>query len=64
MNYCKMFRENSGKNVSVKMTDGEVFEGKFTGYISQADNEPEPESILIGNTELYTNEIAKITILA
>ena len=64
MNYCKMFRENSGKNVSVKMTDGELFEGKFTGYISQADNEPEPESILIGNTELYTNEIAKITILA
>ena len=62
MNFCKLFRENAGKTAIVKMTDGEVFEGKLTGYISQADNEPEPESVLIDNIELYTNEIADITI--
>lgn len=63
MNYCKLFRENAGKNVKVVMTDGETFTGKLSGYISAADNEPEPESILIGNTELYTNEISTVNIL-
>ena len=63
MNYCKLFRENAGKKASIKMTDGEIFEGKFAGYISSADNEPEPESILIDNIELYTNEIESVTFL-
>lgn len=63
MNYCKFFRENAGKSVKVEMTDGEIFTGKIIGYISAEDNDPEPESILIDNTELYTNEIQTVSIV-
>lgn len=63
MNYCKLFDEHAGDQVKVVMTDGEIFTGKLTLYISAADNEPEPESIAVNNTELYTNEIAEVIIL-
>ena len=62
MNYYEFFKENAGKKVRVEMTDGEVFEGKLTVYISAADNDPEPESITVDNTELYTNEINSIKV--
>lgn len=62
MNFCKFFRENAGKQVKIIMTDGEIFEGKLSCYISAEDNEPEPESISIGNTELYTNEIKNVEV--
>ena len=63
MNYCKFFRMYADNNVKVTMTDGEIFEGKLAVYISAADNEPEPESITVGNTELYTNEILFVEVL-
>lgn len=62
MNFCKLFRENSGKEVQVKMIDGEIFNGKIIAYTSAADNDPEPESITVDNTELYTNEIASVEV--
>ena len=62
MNYSEFYHENSGKNVEVIMTDGEVFSGKLFGYISEADNEPNPESIIVGDTELYTNETERCTV--
>lgn len=61
MNYSAFFRENAVKEVEVVMTDGETFSGKMFGYISETDNEPDPESILVGDTELYTNEIRRCT---
>lgn len=57
MNFSKLFKEYAGKTVKVVMTDGEVFEGELFAYISSEDNEPEPESIVVGRTELFTNEI-------
>ncbi len=60
MNYCKLFNEHAGKNVKVIMTNGEVFEGELFAYISAADNEPDPESIVVGSTELFTNEIQSV----
>ena len=45
------------------MTDGEVFEGMLSAYISAADNDPEPESVIIGAIELYTNEIKTIEVV-
>lgn len=57
MNFCKFFEQNAGKKVKVEMTDGEIFTGKLTVYISAVDNDPEPESITVDSTELYTNEI-------
>ncbi len=62
MNYSKFYHENAGKNVEVIMTDGVFFSGKLFGYISEEDNEPDPESIIVGNTELYTNEIERCTV--
>lgn len=62
MNYSKFFEQYAGKNVKVTMTDGEVFRGELFGYISAEDNDPEPESIVVGRTELYTNEIKEIII--
>lgn len=62
MNYNAFYRENAGKDVEVVMTDGEVFQGKLFGYITETDNEPNPESIIVGDTELYTNEIERCTV--
>ena len=63
MNYCKLFRDHAGKEIEVIMTNGEKFNGKLVGYISALDNEPEPESILVDYTEIYTNEIAAVNVL-
>ena len=63
MNYCEFYRKNAGKNVEAVMTDGEIFRGKLFGYISAADNEPDPESIIVNNTELYTNEIGSCNVI-
>lgn len=63
MCYGKFYSENSGKLVRVEMTDGEVFTGELFAYISELDNEPDPESIIVDNgmlIELYTHEIKSI----
>lgn len=64
MNLCKLYRENAGRKIKVHMIDGEIFIGVFEGYVSALDNEPERESILVDNTELYTDEIGHVDILA
>lgn len=63
MNYAKFFHEHSGEQISVKMTDGELFSGKLFAYSSAEDNEPDPESIVVDHTELFTNEIDKIEVI-
>lgn len=49
-----------GKFVRITTDDGQVFEGKATDYTSAVDNEPDPASISIGDTELFENEIVSI----
>lgn len=62
MNYAAFYQENAGKNVTAAMTDGEVFSGELFAYISAKDNDPEPESIVVGRTELFTCEIARLEV--
>ena len=52
--------EACGKRVRIVTADGQIFEGKASDYTSALDNEPNPASISIGDTELYENEIISI----
>lgn len=52
--------ESWGKVVRITTNDGQVFQGKATDYVSALDNEPDPASICIGDTELHENEIVSI----
>jgi len=63
MNYSEFYSENSGKTVRVEMTDGETFVGELFAYTSAADNDPNPESIVVNCVELFTNEVASIGVL-
>ena len=63
MNYAKLFEKYSGKQIQVVTNDGYIFEGEFFAYISAADNEPDPESIVVDRTELYTNEIRSLSVM-
>ena len=49
-----------GKRVRIVTDDGQIFEGKAYDSTSALDNEPNPASISIGDTELYENEIISI----
>lgn len=64
MNYAEFYRKNAGKQMRVEMTDGEIFVGELFAYISTADNDPDPESIVIGRTELFTREISRIEVIS
>lgn len=55
--------ESHGKNVRITLKTGQVYAGKAYDYISALDNDPDPESITIDNTELYKPEIEKIEIM-
>jgi predicted phosphodiesterase len=55
--------EYNEKNVRITLVNGHVYEGKAYDYTSALDNEPEIESICIGHTELYENEIANIEMI-
>lgn len=55
--------EAHGKNVRVTLKNGRVYSGEAYDYISALDNDPDPESITIDNTELYEPEIEKIEIM-
>ena len=46
--------EAHGKNVKITL---------LNGYTSAIDNEPDPESIAIDNTELYAPEIKSIELI-
>jgi hypothetical protein len=63
MNYAVFYRENAGKDVIATMTDGEVFSGELFAYISAQDNDPDPESIVVGRTELFTCEIERLEVV-
>lgn len=63
MNYAKFYKENAGKQVRVEMKDGEFFSGELFAYISAADNEPDPESVVVNRIELFTNEISSIEVI-
>lgn len=60
MNYAAFYRENAGKNIKATMADGEIFSGELFAYSSAQDNDP--ESIVVGRTELFTCEIAQIEV--
>jgi hypothetical protein len=54
-----------GKEIAVLLNDGSVFKGIWDDHISELDNEPEGESILLefedGNfVEIYTADIKNI----
>lgn len=55
--------EAESKNVRITMKDGEVFEGYAYDYMSEYDNDPDPESITIDNIELFAPEIKKIELI-
>ncbi len=63
MRYSEFYHQNSGKTVRVEMLDGEVLMGELFAYLSALDNEPDPESIVVDDIELPTNEIKDIRVL-
>lgn len=52
-----------GKNYKISCKNGKVFAGFCTSYISAIDNEPEIESISIGENEIFITEIKAIEII-
>ena len=48
------------KKIRIKLDDGQVFEGIGCDFSDADDNEPEIDSICIGDTEFYENEIVSI----
>lgn len=56
--------EASGKEVKITLKNGMVFVGIAYDYTSEVDNEPDPESISIGNTEIFAPEILKIEVIS
>lgn len=55
--------EVEGKNARIILDDGTVLEGFAYDYTSAQDNEPDPESITIGHTEIFAPEIVKIELI-
>lgn len=55
--------EANGRKVIITLKNGHVYKGLAYDYSSALDNEPNPECISIGDTELYAPEIAKIELL-
>ena len=60
-------QEPYGKEIIVNFKDGTMRTGIYDSYISEYDNEPDGESILIeipdfGLTEIYIDEISEIKI--
>lgn len=49
-----------GKKIRIKLDDGQVFEGIGRDFTYADENEPEIDSICIGDTEFYENEIVSI----
>ena len=56
-----------GRNVRVTCTDGKIITGFYSIHVSAADNEPDPESMVIetdsGLVEIFSPEIRGIWIL-
>ncbi|WP_099205868.1 hypothetical protein [Scatolibacter rhodanostii] len=56
-------KEAHGKQVKIILKDGQIYSGLAYDYTSALDNEPEPESITVGQTELYAPEIKSIELI-
>ena len=63
MDYFTFYLKHGGERVLVVTNDGERFKGILEDYTSDLDNDPEPESITIGDVELYTSDVSKIELL-
>lgn len=63
MRYSEFYHQNSGKTVRVEMLDGGMLTGELFAYLSALDNEPNPESIVVDDIELPTNEIKSISVV-
>ena len=68
MNLKELAEQYWGRQVSVQLDDGKVFRGEVFDYISEPDNEPDPESIVIETdggmlVELFVNEIKEVTVI-
>lgn len=63
MNYCVFYLKHGGERVRVLTLEDEVFIGFLEDYTSAVDNEPDPESITVGDVEIYTSDIKKIELL-
>ena len=68
MNLKELAEQYWGRQVSVQLDDGKVFRGEVFDYISESDNEPDPESIVIETdggmlVELFVNEIKEVTVI-
>ena len=68
MNLRELAEQYWGRQVSVQLDDGKVFYGEVFDYISELDNEPDPESIVIETdggmlVELFVNEIKEVTVI-
>ena len=53
-------KEAQGKRVKITLKNGKAFSGLAYDYTSPLDNEPQPESITINQTELFKPEINSI----
>ena len=53
-----------GNMVIITLKNGHVYRGLAYDYTSALDNEPDPESISIGDCELYAPEIKSIELIA
>ena len=55
--------EYEGRKVRLITTIGNTFEGYVSDFIEAEDNEPEKESIIIGDYEIFEDEIKSIELL-
>ena len=51
-----------GHNVRIECDNGLIVEGHVHMYTSAEDNDPEPESISVGNYELFQSDIKEVTV--
>lgn len=58
----KLF-EYEGKKVQITTNEGETFKGLANDYTPADENNPEIESICIGEFEFYANNIKNIELL-
>lgn len=49
-----------GEKIRIRTDDGQIFEGIGCDFTFADDNEPDIDSICIGDTEFYENEIVWI----
>ena len=52
-----------GRTVRIECDTGLIIEGLVHTYTSEEDNDPEPESVCVGNYELTQSDIKNITII-